>query len=331
MADLRHKRDTDARWSHLVSFIAPHRRAALIAAPLATLATVGAVGVGMVNASSGSSSDNDQLMAISPLSASLTIDTEGRKQSVSRSQDRTAVSDLAAFEAAGQIEGVQDRFQAAAARRAAKAEAAATAAAVEAADTKLWATADLNVWTASAGGSNVDVLSEGKKVLITGRERDGRTEIVLGGESRWVTSGYLTDEKPTPETTTTTDESTDGGTAALGGSCSNGTSVPSGVSPNIVKVHEAVCAAFPEITAYGTFRGDGEHAQGLAVDIMVSGDRGWQVADFVRAHYSELGVNYVIYSQHIWSVDRSGEGWRGMEDRGSTTANHYDHVHVTTY
>ena len=107
--------------------------------------------------------------------------------------------------------------------------------------------------------------------------------------------------------------------------------MPSGVSPNIVAVHEAVCASFPEITTYGTFRGDGEHAQGIAVDIMVSGDRGWQVAEFVRAHYDELGVQYVIYSQHIWSVDRASEGWRPMEDRGSTTANHYDHVHVTTY
>jgi len=55
------------------------------------------------------------------------------------------------------------------------------------------------------------------------------------------------------------------------------------------------------------------------------------VAEFVRAHYDELGVQYVIYSQHIWSVDRSSEGWRLLEDRGSATANHYDHVHVTTY
>ena len=64
---------------------------------------------------------------------------------------------------------------------------------------------------------------------------------------------------------------------------------------------------------------------------MVSGDRGWQVAEFVRSNYSQFGVSYLIYSQQIWSVDRSGEGWRGMEDRGSTTANHYDHVHVTVY
>ena len=69
-------------------------------------------------------------------------------------------------------------------------------------------------------------------------------------------------------------------------------------------------------------------ADGLAA---ILGDEGYAVRDFVRAHYAELGVNYIIYSQQIWSVDRSGEGWRGMSDRGSTTANHYDHVHVTTY
>ena len=57
----------------------------------------------------------------------------------------------------------------------------------------------------------------------------------------------------------------------------------------------------------------------------------WQVAEFVRANYQELGVNYVMYAQRIWSVDRASEGWRYVEDRGSVTANHYDHVHVTTY
>jgi hypothetical protein len=64
---------------------------------------------------------------------------------------------------------------------------------------------------------------------------------------------------------------------------------------------------------------------------MVSGEEGYQVAEFVRKYYQELGVNYIIYSQRIWSVERSSEGWRAMSDRGSTTANHYDHVHVTTY
>ncbi len=192
----------------------------------------------------------------------------------------------------------------------------AVAKAVRTADTQRWTTTTLNIWTRpDKKAENVGELEGAEKVLVTGRTMNGREEIVLDGKARWVTAGYLSADKP----------------FAIGGECTNGTSVDPGVSPNIQKVHEAVCANFPEITIYGTFRGDGEHAQGIAVDIMVSGDRGWQVAEFVREHYSELGVSYVIYSQSIWSVERSGEGWRGMEDRGSTTANHYDHVHVTTY
>jgi hypothetical protein len=33
----------------------------------------------------------------------------------------------------------------------------------------------------------------------------------------------------------------------------------------------------------------------------------------------------VIWRQRI----NSGTGWRAMEDRGSITQNHYDHVHVS--
>ena len=93
-----------------------------------------------------------------------------------------------------------------------------------------------------------------------------------------------------------------------------------------------MCSAFPSITVYGTLRGGGgDHGTGRAVDIMVSGELGWDVAEFVRTHYVELGVSYVIYSQHIWSVERGGEGWRAMASRGSVTANHYDHVHVSVF
>ena len=201
----------------------------------------------------------------------------------------------------------------------------ATAEAIRKADTRLWTTAPLNLWTTPDDtASKLGVLSDGKKVLVTGRAAADRVEIVMDGQSRWVTAGYLTEEKPEPEP----EEPEEIG---LGGACTNGTSVPSGVSPNIVAIHQAVCAAFPEITTYGTLRSDGEHAQGIAVDIMVSGARGQEVADFIRANYAELGVNYLIHAQQIWSVDRGSEGWRYMEDRGSVTANHYDHVHVTTY
>ena len=58
---------------------------------------------------------------------------------------------------------------------------------------------------------------------------------------------------------------------------------------------------------------------------------GQAIANYVRANAKALGVSEVIWSQHIWTVQRSGEGWRSMSDRGSPTANHYDHVHVTVY
>jgi uncharacterized protein YraI len=205
----------------------------------------------------------------------------------------------------------------------------ATAKAIRNADTKLWTTAPLNLWTVPTGkASKVGLLKEAKKVLITGRKASDKIEVVVDGKSRWVSAGYLTDEKPaTDEAGTGTD--TDGAEPALGGACTNGSSVSG--QPNIIEVHAAVCAAFPEITSYGTYRGDGEHAQGRAIDIMTSGSRGWEVAEFVRANYAALGVSYIMYSQKIWSVERSGEGWRSVSDRGSATANHYDHVHVTTY
>ena len=301
MAINSHKRDTNARLSPVK-----------IAAPIAVFATLASVGVGVLTA------NVEKTSSVTANQASFAdLAGEDRSQTVSRSRSR--LDELADRAARAERAERAER----AAELAARAERAARAAPLKAirnASKYLWSTAELNLWTSAGDGAEqVGVLDSGQKVLVTGRRDNGRAELVLGGKARWVTAEYLSAEKPEPET------------AGLGGACTNGTSVPSGVSENIKKVHEAVCAAFPEITVYGTFRDDGEHAQGLAVDIMVSGDRGYQVAEFVRAHFAELGVNYVIYSQRIWSVDRGSEGWRGMEDRGSTTANHYDHVHVTTY
>ena len=62
---------------------------------------------------------------------------------------------------------------------------------------------------------------------------------------------------------------------------------------------------------------------GAVIAIMALVRRPWQI-------WLLLGVDYLIYEQRIWTVQRGGEGWRGMSDRGGDTANHYDHVHVTT-
>jgi hypothetical protein len=171
------------------------------------------------------------------------------------------------------------------------------------------------------------------KVAVSGETKGPWTEVVIDGKSRWVHTEYLARKKPKPEPKPAAEESS--APAGISSApCASGSDVESGLVPNAVEVHRAVCAVFPQVTTYGGVRtGDGgEHGTGHAVDIMIpDSSTGDQIADWVRAHASELGVSEVIWSQHIWTVERSSEGWRSMEDRGSATANHYDHVHVTVY
>ena len=70
-----------------------------------------------------------------------------------------------------------------------------------------------------------------------------------------------------------------------------------------------------------------EHPLGRALDFMVSDDRGTGLANEVVRLNQDLDAMYVIWRQKINSFD--GRGWRPMEDRGSPTANHLDHVHVS--
>jgi hypothetical protein len=202
-----------------------------------------------------------------------------------------------------------------------------------------FATDTLNIWTAPREqGKRLGLLDSGAKLAVTGQVVGHWAEVLLpkGKEQvvRWVNADYLANQKPKPEPVSTGSGSTSSASApagpSVGGTCSNGTSVSG--APGVIEVHQAVCANWPEITSYGTYRADsGDHGSGRAIDIMISGDTGWAIAEFLRANYSSFGISYIIYSQKIWSVDRAGEGWRYMEDRGSTTANHYDHVHVSVY
>lgn len=75
------------------------------------------------------------------------------------------------------------------------------------------------------------------------------------------------------------------------------------------------------------------HPAGLAADFMVSMSadgraQGQRLAEYAQRNASSLGVDYIIWYQRIWSTTRSAEGWRPMEDRGGSTENHLDHVHI---
>lgn len=187
-----------------------------------------------------------------------------------------------------------------------------------------WLTADLNLWSRPReGGRLLTVLDAGTKVRSTSEVRRGWVQVHKGDGSGWVRRTYLVDKKPKPAAVRTFGTS--------GTPCPDGSSVEAGLMPNTVKVYRAVCAAFPSVTSWGGRSGSGDHGAGLALDIMVTGSTGYAIADYVRAHAGTLGASEVIWSQRMWSVLRSGDGWRPMSDRGSPTANHYDHVHVSVY
>lgn len=100
-----------------------------------------------------------------------------------------------------------------------------------------------------------------------------------------------------------------------------------GLGDNASKVCSAVRSNFA-ITNIGGFRaGAGDHGAGKAVDVMVTGSRGDAVAQWAIENMGAYDITYVIWKQRIWQAGSSG--WRSMEDRGSATANHYDHVHIS--
>ncbi len=193
-----------------------------------------------------------------------------------------------------------------------------------------YTTAGVNVRSKPSTDSKVvTVLDRGDKVKITDVSDDGWRQIVRKGETYWINSDFLSKSKPKPLPKSSTSSSSSGG-GLSSAACASGSGVESGLTSNTIAVHRAVCARFPQVSSYGGTRGGGgNHGAGRALDIMVSGSTGWDIANFVRANASSLGITEVIYSQKIWTTQRAGEGWRSMSDRGSTTANHYDHVHVS--
>ncbi len=300
MAHHRHKREPNAR--RLVAVTGS--RAARIAAGAALATTIPAVALGVIAADpSAHASLTAQQAPPAVILDPSRYDTTPVSRSFNRSAARTFQEGVAAQEA--------------------------TVRAVKRAHVQKWTTADLNLWSsASQAARQVGLLSSAKHVLVTGRVTDGRAELVVDGQSRWVTAAYLDDQKPDPAT----GSSGGGVTAAAGLSmapCPNG-SVEYRLTSAAVYVYRSVCHAFPQITSYGGWDAHGEHVSGKALDIMTSDVAlGNAIAAFLQQHASELHLFDILWRQHIWTPVRASEGWRLFADRGSATANHFDHVHVS--
>jgi hypothetical protein len=81
----------------------------------------------------------------------------------------------------------------------------------------------------------------------------------------------------------------------------------------------------PDVLGVGQRNRASDHPRGLAVDLMVRGERGDRIAECALANQEALGITYVIWEQAV----NYGDGWERMSDRGGDTANHMDHVHVS--
>ena len=100
-----------------------------------------------------------------------------------------------------------------------------------------------------------------------------------------------------------------------------------GVKPHAAQVGHHLAGKFDvdDIGGAAGRAGGGDHPAGLALDFMVDTATGNALADHVLANRRAFGVTYVIWRQRY----NDGSGWSAMENRGSPTANHMDHVHLS--
>ncbi|ROO90459.1 hypothetical protein EDD29_8186 [Actinocorallia herbida] len=113
------------------------------------------------------------------------------------------------------------------------------------------------------------------------------------------------------------------------------------LTARLVALRTAVLDEFGSFPMIGCLRpGDPQdHGTGRACDFMEStggtmptADRvqhGDEVAAWAIKNAAKYGVKYVIWKQRIY--DMRSPGWAAMSDRGSLTANHYDHVHISVF
>ncbi|GAA3829280.1 mucin-2 protein [Nocardioides panacisoli] len=278
-------------------------RAPWVAGSLAVLATSAAVTAGVLG-----SGGPDALLTADSAAAAGSIDHADRTPTLSRDGDNirpTAPQDTPVIQTPADIAMLPANVRTA----------------VKRAHLELWTTTDLNLWTRpDKTAKQTGEIKSGKKVLVTGRSLEGRQEIVVDGESRWVTSGYLSKDKPL------------GSGAGLSDAPCPDSSVEQGLAADTILVYRSVCHAFPQVTEYGGWAARTEHNTGHALDVMVYGDKalGDAIAQWAFEHASELNLYDIIWYDRIWTPVRASEGWRDYGDHGSPTANHMDHVHIGT-
>lgn len=161
---------------------------------------------------------------------------------------------------------------------------------------------------------------------------------LLDEEGGYVSDAYLDGPRgfakgaPRCDDATTTPPKTDAGTSSGGTGGTVDIEGPA-VKPHVQFFADEACRLQQACRA-STYVGHSPSAD-LALDLPTAEDYGKlptdnhafgdRLAEFAVANMAKYRIEYVIYRQRI----NTGTGWRAMEDRGSITQNHFDHVHVT--
>jgi hypothetical protein len=148
-------------------------------------------------------------------------------------------------------------------------------------DGKRYAESGLNVRVGP--GTEYDVrttVGAGEQLVITDRTEDGWRQVVWKKRAGWVKASYLTKTKPEAR-----EESADKGSGSKdsgysSASCPQAGGLEKNLTSRATSVLRAVCAKFPSVKSYGGYRAgdDGYHGSGRAIDVMISGDAGWEIA-----------------------------------------------------
>lgn len=103
------------------------------------------------------------------------------------------------------------------------------------------------------------------------------------------------------------------------------------VQPHVAKVANYLTKLF-SISSIST-HAKHQPSPDLAIDIFSDTATMSEIADFTAGNIDSLSIDYVIYAQRFFQgVDNKygpARTWSDMEDRGSPTDNHMDHVHLS--
>ena len=139
------------------------------------------------------------------------------------------------------------------------------------------------------------------------------------------------------------------GSAKLNQRCLNAKSVsPICIHPAWTEKNQTVDAVlagryvnirWPQIKDVGGWRpfdAYPDHPTGRAIDVMMPNRGGGsdaklgnEIAAYFQKHAADYGIHYMIWRQQMWKSSNKPGAWTGMTNRGSATANHFDHIHIS--